>query len=204
MTIGVGHRRQRRRSDGADPFTDLLFNTLIGFLLLFFVAILFLNPEKKTADVKLDAQYIITVTWADNSPDDVDTWIEDPQGRITWYRDRNQGLVHLDRDDRGMLNDTITVEGEKIANPLNQEIVTLRGLVPGEYTVNLHYFESETKQPVEVQVRVSRVNPVYEVEYYGKTTLEARGVEKTALRFTILSSGTVTNISHLQKKLVRF
>lgn len=26
-----------------------------------------------------------------------------------------------------MLNDTITVEGEKIANPLNQEIVTLRG-----------------------------------------------------------------------------
>ncbi|MBA4782429.1 MAG: hypothetical protein H2045_04340 [Rhizobiales bacterium] len=204
MTIGVGHRRQRRRSDGADPFTDLLFNTLIGFLLLFFVAILFLNPEKKTADVKLDAQYIITVTWADNSPDDVDTWIEDPQGRITWYRDRNQGLVHLDRDDRGMLNDTITVEGEKIANPLNQEIVTLRGLVPGEYTVNLHYFESETKQPVEVQVRVSRVNPVYEVEYYGKTTLEARGVEKTALRFTILRSGTVMNINHLQKKLVRF
>lgn len=204
MTIRIGYRRQYRPPGGSDPFTDLLFNTLIGFLLLFFVAILFLNPEEKRADIELDAQYIITVTWSDNSPDDVDTWVQDPQGKLTWFRNRNQGLVHLDRDDRGMLNDTITVGGEEIANPLNQEVIALRGIVPGEYTVNVHYFESETKQPVDVQVRVARVNPVYEIVYYGTVNLAARGVEKTAVRFTLRSNGEVSNVNTLQKELVSF
>lgn len=204
MTIGVGNRRRQNARGGSDPFTDLLFNTLIGFLLLFFVAILFLNPEEKRADVELDAEYVVTVTWPDNSPDDIDTWVEDPQGRVTWFRNRNQGLVHLDRDDRGMLNDTITVGGETISNPLNQEVVALRGLVPGEYTVNVHYFESETKKPVNVQVRVARVNPVYEIIYYGTVELAARGVEKTAVRFTLRGNGGVSNVNTLQKALVVF
>lgn len=204
MTIGVGYRRRRGGNGGSDPFTDLLFNTLIGFLLLFFVAILFLNPEEKRADVELDAEYVVTITWPDNSPDDIDTWIEDPQGRVTWFRERNQGLVHLDRDDRGMLNDTIRVAGETIVNPLNQEVVAFRGIIAGEYTVNVHYFESATKQPVDVQVRVARVNPVYEIVYYGKVALAARGQEKTAVRFTLRSNGDVSNVNTLQKKLVSF
>lgn len=204
MTIGVGYRRRQSTPGGSDPFTDLLFNTLIGFLLLFFVAILFLNPDEKRADVELDAEYVITVTWPDNSPDDIDTWVEDPQGRVTWFRNRNQGLVHLDRDDRGMLNDTIRVGGETIVNPLNQEVIALRGLVPGEYTINVHYFESETKKPVDVQVRVARVNPVYEIVYYGSLTLEKRGAEKTAVRFTLRSNGNVSNVNKLQKSLVSF
>lgn len=204
MTIGVGHRARQRNNAGSDPFTDLLFNTLIGFLLLFFVAILFLNPEKKRADVELDAEYVVSVTWPDNSPDDIDTWVEDPQGRVIWFRDRNQGLMHLDRDDRGMLNDTISVDGKTLTNPLNQEVVALRGIVAGEYTVNVHYFESATKEPVEAQVKVARVNPVYEIVYYGAVKLAARGAEKTAVRFTLQSNGDVTNINTLQKKLVSF
>jgi hypothetical protein len=31
-----------------------------------------------------------------------------------------------------------------VVNPLNQEVVTLRGIAPGEYTVNVHYYESRT------------------------------------------------------------
>lgn len=204
MSIKVGYRRKRPSSGGSDPFTDLLFNTLIGFLLLFFIAILFLNPEEKTADVELDAEYIVTVTWPDNSPDDIDTWIEDPQGNITWFRNRNQGLVHLDRDDRGMLNDTLTVAGKVIENPLNQEVVALRGIIAGEYTVNVHYFESTTKAPVDVKVRVARVNPVYEIIYYGTVTLQERGEEKTAVRFTLTGGGGVLNVNTLQKELVSF
>ena len=47
--------------------------------------------------------------------------------------------MHLDRDDRGNVNDTIDFDGKTIDNPLNQEIVTIRVVVPGEYIVNVHY-----------------------------------------------------------------
>ena len=192
----------RRTAAGSDPFTDLLFNILLGFILLFFIAVLFLNPADETGKIDIDAQYVITVTWPDNSPDDIDTWIEDPEGNVTWYRNRSSGLVHLDRDDRGMLNDTLEVDGRTVENPLNQEVAAIRGLLPGEYVVNLHYYESETDTPVPVAVKVARVNPVYTVAYYGTTELTAKGEERTAVRFSLLGDGGIDNINQLPKKLV--
>lgn len=202
MAIRLRSRNQSSVRTGSDPFTDLLFNTLLGFILLFFIAVLFLNPNKDSGKIDIDAQYVITVTWPDNSPDDIDTWIEDPQGNVAWYRNRSVGLVHLDRDDRGMLNDTLEVGGEKIDNPLNQEVTALRGMVPGEYTVNIHYYESQTNEPVPVSVRVAKVNPVYTIAYYGTTTLEQKGEEKTAVRFTLTSDGSVVDVNKLPKSLV--
>lgn len=185
-----------------DPFTDLLFNALLGFTFLFLVAIMFMNPEAKSGIIDPKAEYIITVTWADNSPDDIDTWVEDPDGQVIWFRNPQAGLLHLDRDDRGMINDTITVNGKEITNPLNQEVVTLRGVVKGEYVVNLHYYATETGKPVDVNVRLDKVNPKLEVKYYGTVTLEKKGDEKTAFRFKIGRDGDVTDINFLPKSLV--
>ena len=204
MAIRTSMRQRSGGPSRSDPFTDLLFNTLLGFVLMFFVAILFLNPDEEKAKVDLDAQYVITITWPDNVPDDIDTWIQDPKGQVAWYRNRNAGLVHLDRDDRGMLNDTIMIDGKKVANPLNQEVVAIRGVVPGEYIVNLHYYETETGDPVDVLVRMARINPVYEIVFYDKISLPQKGAEITALRFSLTSGGEVTNINQLQKKLVSF
>ena len=55
-----------------DPFTDLLFNALLGFTFLFLIAIMFMNPIAKQGNVSLKAEYIITITWPENRPDDVD------------------------------------------------------------------------------------------------------------------------------------
>ena len=41
-----------------------------------------------------------------------------------WFRGKEAGFVHLDRDDRGLLNDTIEIEGK--VQTLNQEVVTIR------------------------------------------------------------------------------
>ncbi len=202
MAIQLRSSRPYQSRTGSDPFTDLLFNTLIGFMLLFFIAIIFLSPSEDTGKIDIDAEYVITVTWPDNSPDDIDTWIEDPNGNITWYRNRSAGLVHLDRDDRGMLNDTLEIEGRTVTNPLNQEVTAIRGMVPGEYTVNIHYYETATNESVEVSVRVAKVNPVYKIVYYGVTTLANRGAEATAVRFTLTSDGSVINVNRLPKKLV--
>ena len=186
----------------SDPFTDLLFNALLGFTFLFLVAIMFMNPEAKSGIIDPKAEYILTITWEDNSPDDIDVWVEDPDGRVIWFRNPAAGLLHLDRDDRGLINDTILVNGEELQNPLNQEVVTLRGVVKGEYIVNLHYYATETEKPVDVQVRLAKVNPSLEIVYYDTVILNKVGDEKTAFRFRINIDGKVSNINFLPKQLV--
>ena len=108
------NNRWRKERTSPDPFTDLLFNALLGFTYLFLIAIMFMNPVAKKGIVDPKAEYIITITWPDNNPDDIDTWIEDPNGNLIWFRNPEAGLVHLDRDDRGTANDTININGKEI------------------------------------------------------------------------------------------
>lgn len=194
--------QRAKRSYATDPFTDLLFNALLGFVFLFVVALMFMNPIAKKGIIDPKAEYLITVRWPDHNADDIDTWVEDPSGNIVWFRNREAGLVHLDRDDRGAVNDTLTINGEVVRNPLNQEVTTIRGVVQGEYVVNVHYYASASKRPVNVSVEVAKVNPSLEIVYYGNETLEKRGVEKTAVRFAIDADGEVSGINHIPKKLV--
>lgn len=198
--------RLRNKYLSTDPFTDLLFNALLGFTFLFLAAMMFINPKAKSGIIDPKAEYIITIRWEDNSSEDIDLWVEDPYGSIIWFRNREVGLTHLDRDDRGMLNDVIVInETEEIVNPLNQEVVTIRGTVPGEYVVNVHYYQSQDKNnsvPVNVYVRLDKVNPKLKVLYYDSIRLEHVGVEKTAFRFKIKSDGEVASIGFLPKKIV--
>ena len=64
---------RRKNRIRTEPFTDLLFNTLLGFTFLFFITILFINPISKIGNVNMKAEYIVTVDWKDSLPDDVDT-----------------------------------------------------------------------------------------------------------------------------------
>lgn len=192
-----------RRSDELDPFSDLLFNTLLAFVLLFAVALMAMNPKAKTGNIEAKAEFIISVTWPDMNPNDVDTWVQDPGGNLIWFRSREAGMMHLDRDDRGLANDTMIINGEQVQNPLNQEVVTLRGIAPGEYVVNLHYYDSKDGQAVEVNVSVVKVNPRAEIVYYGSTTLARKGEEATAVRFTLDREGRVSGINTLPKPLVQ-
>ncbi len=197
MAIG----RPRRKVE-QDPFTDLLFNVLIAFTLLFFIVVIFIHPPAKEGIIDPKAEFIITTKWPDNNPDDIDTWVEDPSGSLVWFRNPEEGFMHLDRDDRGLSNDTIVVNGQEIVNPLNQEVVTLRSFVAGEYVVNLHYYKSISNQSVSAEVRVVKVNPKLEVVYYGTINLPKVGVEKTAVRFYVTKQGKVRNVSTLQKNIV--
>ena len=204
-------RRRISREPEVDPFYDMLFNMLIAFVFCFLIALLAMNPKAtKAGDIPAKAEYIVTLSWPDLDPNDIDLWVQGPTGDVVFYRSREAGLMHLDRDDRGNSNDTIMVNGRPIVNPLNQEVVTLRGISPGEYVVNAHYFESKdvdsgnpkSGQPVEVNLSVVKVNPRAEVVFYGKQVLKGRGDEATLARFTVLGDGSVTAINTLSKHLV--
>ncbi len=191
-----------RRTDEIDPFSDLLFNTLLIFVMLFTVALLAMNPKAKTGVIDAKAEFIVTVTWPDMNPNDIDTWIEDPGGNRVWFRQREGGMMHLDRDDRGLSNDAIVVNGQQVVNPLNQEVVTIRGFAPGEYVVNVFYYDSKDGQPVPVNVSVVKVNPRAEVVFYGTVNLARKGDEATAARFSVDRDGRVTGVNTLAKTLV--
>ena len=144
-------------------------------------------------------------------PNDIDLWVQGPSGESAWFRNREVDLMYLDRDDRGNSNNTIMVNGRKVINPLRQEVVTIRSIVPGEYVVNAHYYETKdidssdprAGQPVEVSVSVVKVNPKAEVVYYGQATLEGRGKEATLTRFTVTPEGGVDNVNTIPKTLVK-
>jgi|APCry1669189534_1035231.scaffolds.fasta_scaffold22078_2 hypothetical protein len=199
----MGISRKKNREAESDPFYDMLFNMLIAFIFCFVIAILAFNPKaNKNGDIPAHAEYMITVSWPDMNPNDLDTWVEDPSGKYVWFRQRDSGLMHLDRDDRGMVGDTLIVDGKEIVNPINQEIVSIRGFAPGEYTVNVHYYDSKDLKPVEASVSVMKVNPRAEVVYFGTVQLARKGDEKTAVRFTLGNSGEVLNINTLPKTMV--
>ena len=182
----------------------MLFNMLIAFVFCFIIAMLAFNPKaRKSGDIPAKAEFIVTLGWNDNSPNDVDTWIQDPNGNLLWFRQRDVGLMHLDRDDRGSSNNTVIVNGRAITNPIRQEMATLRGFLPGEYVVNAHYYESKDGKPVDVTVSVVKVNPRADVVYYSTVQIPAKGDERTMVRFSLDSQGNVTDINTLPKAIVQ-
>jgi len=203
MRRGLRGGRGGAREAEPDPFYDMLFNMLIAFVFCFIIAMLAMNPKAlKAGDIPSKAEYIVNVSWPDRNPNDIDTWVQDPGGNLVWFRQREAGLMYLDRDDRGDGNDSTIVNGKRIASPFRQEVVTVRGIVPGEFTVNVQYYESRDGQPVDVTVSVIKVNPRADVVFHGDVRLARKGDEATAVRFTVQPDGTVGNINTLPKKLV--
>ena len=111
--------------------------------------------------------------------------------------------MHLERDDRGDYKNTVVVNGTTIRNPIREEIVAVRGLISGEYVVNVHHYLATTPDPVPVAVKVEKINPKVEVVFYDRLTLDHTGDEKTAVRFTIDKDGKVAGINTRPKSLIR-
>jgi len=190
------------REDPFDPFSVMLFKALQVVAFLFFLALLAITPDSKDGKIDSKAEFLITMDWPDNHPDDLDLFVQDPAGNIAWYRHREAGFMVLDRDDRGGANDFIVVNGRKIPSPIREEIITIRGILPGEYTVNVDHFQATTGQPVAVTVKVQKLNPVAQVIHDNTLSVDHTGDEKTAVRFTLDEAGKVIDVNYRQKSLL--
>jgi len=197
-------RKTRHNHQLSDPFTDLLFNTLLGFTLLFFIAIIFMNPIAKLGNVNFKAEYIITVSWPEDQPDDIDLWVQDPYQETVSYLRKEAGWLNLDRDDRGDLNDTVMINGKKVVHPINQEVVTIRGIISGEYIVNLHYYQSMSNKPVKTVVKIEKVNPVLRLVFIDQMVLNKLDDERTVLRFELDANGEIVSMNQLPKVLTPY
>ena len=61
----------RQGDDGTFvPFTDILFNALLGFSMMVFIAFSLIKPDAEANAVNIKAEFIITATWPDYNPDE--------------------------------------------------------------------------------------------------------------------------------------
>ncbi len=166
---------------------------------LFFLALLAISPEAKDGKIDSKAEFIITMDWPDSHPDDLDLFVQDPAGNIAWYRHREAGFMMLDRDGA---NDFIVVNSKKISSPIREEIVTIRGIVAGEYTVNVSDFMATTNAAVPATVKVQKLNPTAQVVFDNTVFVNHTGDEKTAVRFTLDADGKVIDVNSRPKSLM--
>ena len=180
-------------------FTDLLFNILLGFAFLFIVAFLLIKPEAKKEDFERRAEFVVVLEWDHDANGDIDLYVEDPTGKQVSFRHQNLNYMHLDKDDLGSMNDTIVnADGTTSTVKINREVVTIRGIIEGEYIINSHYYSERTYTQLEVKnrrnltikVELHKVNP-YSILWAGEKTFSYKGQEETFVRFRLDKDGNV-------------
>jgi len=183
-------------------FIDFLFILLLAFISMFILALLLINPITKKPEIERKAEYIITLEWEDKSHDDIDMWIEDPVGNILSFRNKVAGLMHLDKDDLGQINDIIYLpDGTRQVIELNREVATFRGWIKGEYVVNVHLYTKRQQEDAQVIVTMLRVNP-YKLLWEEHLSLSTRGQEHTVRRFTLNLQGDIIRTSKVEKLFI--
>lgn len=180
-------------------FIDLLFNLLLAFVCLFILSFLLINPQKDAGKIDPNAEFMIMISWDDESRNDIDLWVEDFEGNIVYFSRREAGLMHLDRDARGSTQRTVRSQGADAVSDTNQEIVTIRGFSAGEYIVNIHGY-SVFDSPEVVKAQVIKLNP-YGLVCEKDLEITRNGEELTLCRFTLNSQGRVIDKSDLPKSL---
>ena len=188
-------------------FTDLLFNIVVGLAFLFLLAFILMNPIAKEKDVEEKSDFIIVMTWDDESGDDIDLWVRDPGGRIVSFRNRGIGFMHLDRDDLGLSNDKVQgPDGKIIYVYRNKEVVSLRGYSEGKYTVNAHVYnkkpwKDKKMRRSNIKVELIKLNPYSEVAQAEFIAI-GRGQEFTAFHFTLNADGEVIKLSSEREPMI--
>ena len=190
-------------------FTDMLFNMLLGFVFLFIIAFILINPITKKSDAPTKAEYLIVIEWNRELNDDIDLWVRDPLGNVVSLVNRSGGLLNLEKDDLGSSNDAVVLpDGTiKLLN-INREVVTVRGIVAGVYNVQTHvYSRKNWKEETTVgtiTVKIIKVNPYIEV-YTGSKNYSLKGQQITMLNFKLDKKGKFLgfNLDHVPGIITR-
>ena len=194
----------RRKYSSNLSFVDLLFNLLVGFASLFFLAFLLINPVAEEGKIDPVTQFMVTLTWPDESVADIDLWIRGPDGMVVSFVNKEGGYMQLDRDDLGTSNDTYFVDGEQVIVNRNLETITINAIVPGEYTISTFYYGggpvreettgviTYTYAPTSVEVSIMDMHP-FRVNLTRKLDLLHR-VEQNVATFIIDDEGKIMDI----------
>ena len=187
---------------------DVCINLVLVFAVLLKLSLLAMSVESAESAqkrLKSNALFLIKVVWAGESDDDVDTYVSDPLSHLVFFKRLQDGLMNLDRNDTGSSNNLITLpDGRVVKSAYNEEQVEIRGMIEGEYIVNVHMYRKATPTPTKVIVTLYKVAEGEDVQIHERVlTLAEQRQEETAFRFTLTKSGEVADINELPKSLIQ-
>lgn len=190
------------RTKNVIPFVDVLFT----FLLVFVCITMLLNVKIQTDSLgyqQQNAVYLIVLNWQGNA--DLDLWGRDPQSRIVSFHRREGGdgsLMSLNRDCLGASTTEIG-EGGQVVNPVNEEIISIRGTFTGEYIFNVHAYDlKRSPPPVKAKVKLIKNKP-YKVIVEKEKEFYSTGDEQTFFRVLLDGKGEITDINDLPFSLTK-
>ena len=174
-------------ADGAIVFRDLITLALAGFVVCVILILPHINPAKavpRPEGQEPPGNVVVELRWPDPIDADLDLWVQAPGDVPVGYSNKGGRLFNLLRDDLGHRGD---VSG------LNYEVAYSRGIVPGEYVVNVHlYRDNSNALPIPATLVVSVKHSVGESarQILARTIeLEREGEERTVFRFRLDERG---------------
>jgi hypothetical protein len=175
--------------DDADiVFRDLIMLTLTGFITVGVLILPHVNAKSAQTDQASapPGNVMIEANWPPGLDSDVDLWVQAPGDVPVGYSNKGGAVFNLLRDDLGHQLD---VSG------LNYESSFSRGVMPGEYTVNLHLYRhrgpaQEVPVTVVVSVKPETGAPARQI-LMSRVKLAREGEEKTVFRFQLTQQGAL-------------
>ncbi len=166
-------------------FRDVLFIALLLFVVMVRLMLPFLYEPAEADDAEPPGNLIVHITWEPGN-NDVDLWLWGPGiTKPVGYSNKNSRLWNLLRDDRGDVGD---------ATGMNYENAYTRGVVAGEYVVNVHCYKCDGPQRVVMEMSLrAEDGDKGSLTVLGTATLEALDPtqERTLLRFRLGTDGTI-------------
>jgi uncharacterized protein YfaP (DUF2135 family) len=153
--------------------------------------VIFSTPKKEESKGNIidPSQYLIEMTWTDDSPNDIDLWVANPNNQIAYFGTREIGGMTLDTDNLGIGNTYITDSaGNTVVNKTRREVASIRTPIAGTYTVNVLLYGNRNNKPETIRVRVFKLNPYKDV-IEKEVILETQMQETTIVQFDIDKDG---------------
>jgi hypothetical protein len=158
--------------------------------------------EPAQSGVPEKAEYLLSAEWNVNLDADVDIWLIPLTKKPVFYGSRDVGCARLDSDNRGFIDDVVTLaDGTKVKVDSDKETISLRCVEPGHYDlgVNLYAFRRNgavlrgaLRGPgVKVHVEIVAVNPTVHLVYSKDVTLDRVGQTINVESFDLSREGRI-------------
>ncbi len=180
-------------------FRDVLMLALIGFVAMVIMLLPHISKSQdETDEHSPPGNVVVEMHWPDELPVDVDLWVQAPNDVPVGFWNQGSQFFNLLRDDLGL-------EGD--ASARNYEVSYSRGILAGDYTVNVHMYgkvPAGVVVPVRVVVSVKAKYDRLRQILQTSVELQRRNQEETAFRFRLTGDGDLVpgSVTTLRRRLV--